>query len=145
MRALDELSEDVQLPRAFRERVSAEMSVNGSFCAHRLHYQGPSGCVRAAEEDVDASEYESIQSGVGAPESSNEDDEDGEEEDESDADEDEYGGVGDDEETSEEQSQEQTEDESERQEDNQDEQHGAPPQGQDPEDEDLYRYSGDES
>lgn len=159
LRALDELSENRQLPQAFRDRVSAEMSVIFSFHTHRLQYQGPSGGVRAAEEEVDASEYDPIQSGVGAPESSDEDDEDGEEENDSDEDqdEDEYGEDGDDEESSEEQSeeqsqeeneeqsQEQTEDESERQDDIPGEQHGRLlPQGPDPEDEDLYGYSGDE-
>lgn len=117
LRALDEPSEGNQLPQAFRARVSTEMAAICSFHAHLLHYQGPSGGVRAAEQDVDASEYEPIQSGVGAPESSDEDDEDGVEEDDSDEDEDddEYGQEGDDEETSEEQSEEQSEEETQEQ------------------------------
>ena len=92
----------------------------GNFQLQNLEYQGPSGGVLAAEEDVDASDYDPIQSGVGAPESSDEDDEGGEEGDEQS----EEWSEGESEEQSEEESEEQNEDQHERQDDNQDDQRG---------------------
>ncbi|GAB7333701.1 hypothetical protein MBLNU13_g05243t1 [Cladosporium sp. NU13] len=158
LRALDELSENEELPEAFRARVATEMSAIGNFHVRRLQYQGPSGGVRAAEEEMNSSFYEPIQSGVAANAASDEEDEDGEEGDDSDEEKDDDDGEdGDTEETSEEQSEDQSEEESqeqsqdhhedqgERQEDDQDEQRGQSIQ-QAPalEDEDLYGYSGDE-
>lgn len=55
-----------QLPADFQERVISERAVLGRFQQDLLQYQGPSGGVRAAEEDDAASIYEPIQSGVAA-------------------------------------------------------------------------------
>jgi hypothetical protein len=78
---LEECDNDA-LPADFQERVISERAVLGRFQQNLLQYQGPSGGVRAAEEDDAASFYEPIQSGVAAAAAEameDGDDEDGEE------------------------------------------------------------------
>jgi hypothetical protein len=80
IRALNELSENDQLPSDLQERIAREIGVLAGFQFSNLQYQGPSGGVQAAEEEEDTSFYEPMQSGVAATAASELEEEDDEEE-----------------------------------------------------------------
>jgi hypothetical protein len=80
VRALNELSENDQLSSDLQERIAREMSTIHNFQWNILRYQGPTGGVRAAEEESNASFNEPIESGVAATAASEMSEEDGEEE-----------------------------------------------------------------
>jgi hypothetical protein len=84
IRALNELSDNDQLPSDLQERITSEIGVLASFQFDVLRYQGSSGGVQAAEEEEDPSFYEPMQSGVAATAAGELEEEDDEEEDDED-------------------------------------------------------------